>query len=379
MTCNQIFNFIESWAPKGAAWQKDNPGLQAGDPNSQVENIFLCLELTKEAFDEAVKRKCNFIFTHHPLIFQPLKKLNLQTDKTSILLSGLIKNNITLYSAHTNLDFTKGGVSFQLAEKLGLQNLRFIDKLENSLYKLSVFVPEKNAAALSEALFAEGAGVIGEYKKCSFRSQGRGTFEGSENSNPAVGKAGRFEETDEVKIEFTLESWKLDKVLTALVKNHPYEEPAYDVYPTLTGNTNYGYGAVGELPEEMEEENFLTHVCDSLNAPGLRYASGKNGKVKTVAVCGGSGSDLLYKAMGIKADALITADVKYHTFQDAEGKILLADAGHYETEVIVLDEVKRRIENYLVGQNKSDIKVYTYGGSTSPVKFLTIKEKAKIG
>ncbi|HEX3073654.1 MAG TPA: Nif3-like dinuclear metal center hexameric protein [Ignavibacteriales bacterium] len=374
MTCNQIINFIESWAPKGAAWQKDNPGLQAGDPGAQVENIFLCLELTQEAFDEALKRKCNFVFTHHPLIFQPIKKLNLQSDKTSILLSGLIKNNITLYSAHTNLDFTKGGVSYQLAEELGLQNIRFIENLENTLYKLNVFVPAKDADALAEALFAAGSGTIGEYKKCSFRSSGMGTFEGSGSSKPAIGSPGKFEMVDEVKLEFSVESWNLDNAVSALIKNHPYEEPAFDIFPSVSKNSNFGYGAIGELPEEMAQDKFLAYTAEKLNLPGLRYCSGKDGKIRTVAVCGGSGSDLIAKTIQLKADAFVTADIKYHPFQDADKKILLIDAGHYETEVIALKGVKSRLEAFLT-ENKSDINIYIYGGSTSPVKFLTIKER----
>lgn len=374
MTCNQIISFIESWAPKGAAWPKDNPGLQAGDPGAQVENIFLCLELTQEAFDEALKRKSNFIFTHHPLIFQPIKKLNFQTDKTSILLAGLIKNNISLYSAHTNLDFTKGGVSYQLAEELGLRNIRFIENLENTLYKLNVFVPEKDADALAENLFEAGAGMIGEYKKCSFRTAGTGTFEGTNNSNPSIGKPGKFEKVYEIKLEFSVESWNLDKVISALAKNHPYEEPAFDIFPSVSRNSNFGYGAIGELPEEMPSEKFLSYTAEKLNLPGLRYCEGKNRNIKTVAVCGGSGSDLIPKVIQSKADAFVTADVKYHPFHDAEKKVLLIDAGHYETEVIALKGVKKRLENFL-SENKSNINIYLYGGSTSPVKFLTIKER----
>ncbi|MGE5399464.1 MAG: Nif3-like dinuclear metal center hexameric protein [Ignavibacteriales bacterium] len=372
MTSNEIIKYIEDWAPKDIAWQKDNPGLQVGSLGNKVTNIFLCLELSEKALEEAIKKKSNFIFTHHPLIFQPLKRIDTQNDRTSRLIEQLLKHDITLYSAHTNLDFTLNGVSFQLAKILKLRRIKFLEFAESNQYKLVVFVPAENLKEVSGAIFASGGGIIGEYKDCSFRLQGQGTFLGSENSTPAIGQAGKFEQVEEVRLEIIVEKWKLNKVLDAMKRVHPYEEPAFDIYPLVNKNVNYGFGAVGELDEKMKEKDFLEYVSRCLNANNLRYTRGSGKEIKKVALCGGSGSDLIPSAIASGADAFVTADVKYHSFQDAEGKILLIDAGHYETEFPVLEEVKRRLEEFL-RKNSSDHKVYIYSDTTNPVYFLNNK------
>jgi hypothetical protein len=235
-------------------------------------------------------------------------------------------------------------------------------------------VPEKNLDEVAAAIFNAGAGIIGEYSGCSFRSGGIGTFKGSEKSNPAVGSKNVFEKVEETRLEATVHSAYLYKAINALLKAHPYEEPAYDVYPLLNPDVNYGEGVVGNLKKEMSETDFIKHVCKSLKAEGLRYAKGKGKKISKVAVCGGSGAGLVNKAIAEGADAFVTADVKYHTFQDAENKILLIDAGHYETEIHSLMPVKERIENFFRTEEVK-AKVHLYSGSTNPVKFYNQKEK----
>ncbi|MEI7810786.1 MAG: Nif3-like dinuclear metal center hexameric protein [Ignavibacteria bacterium] len=365
-----ISQCIEEWAPKDIAWVKDNPGLQAGSLADEAQNIFLCLELTEKALREAIKKKSNFIFTHHPLIFQPLKRLDTQNDKISGLIELLFQHSITLYSAHTNLDFTKHGVSFQLAKTLGLKNIDFLEHQENLRYKLVVFVPEESLSAVSEALFTQGAGKTGEYEKCSFHFKGEGTFRGSMNTAPAIGKAGSFEKVSEMRLEVVVDKWNLNNAVSSMLKVHPYEEPAYDIYQLANKNQNYGAGAIGSLDSEMTDAGFLSHVQHSLKTENLKYSAGsRERKIQKVAVCGGSGSDMLNTAIAKGADAFVTADVRYHTFQDADEKILLIDAGHYETEFPVLTEVKRRLDEEIKRQ-KSDNKVYIYSGTTNPVHFL---------
>ncbi|MGE5430816.1 MAG: Nif3-like dinuclear metal center hexameric protein [Syntrophomonadaceae bacterium] len=372
MTAKELTKHIENWAPKEIAWPKDNPGLQAGSLGNEVANIFLCLELSEKALEEAIKKKCNFIFTHHPLIFQPLKKIDTQNDKTSRLIEKLLINQITLYSAHTNLDFTKHGVSFHLAKTLGLKNIRFLENEESNQMKLVVFVPEDNLKEVSDAVFSSGGGVIGEYSSCSYRLKGEGTFLGSNETNPAIGHAGNFEEVKEVRMEVIVDKWKLKSVISSMLKVHPYEEPAFDVYPLNNKNVNYGFGAIGELEHEMNEKEFLAHAAKCLKTENLRFTPGKGSMVKKVALCGGSGSELIPAAMASGAEAYVTADIKYHTFQDAEGNILLVDAGHYETEFPVLEEVKRRLESF-IKENDADINVYIYSGTTNPVNFFQNK------
>ncbi len=373
MVIDNLIKHIEEWAPPGVAWDRDNVGLQVGSGGIELKNIFLCLELSEKALTEAARRNCNFIFTHHPFIFNPIKKLNTQKDSKAALIEKLLKKNITLYSAHTNLDFSGEGVSFALAEKLKLQNVKFLNNFDSNQFKLSVFVPEKFADDISDAVFGAGGGIIGRYSECSFRSNGIGTFKGSSKSSPFTGKKNNSERVEEIKIEFLVNSWNLNSAISEMLAKHPYEEPAYDIYPLKNKNSNYGEGAIGTLKQEMNENDFVAFVSKQLNAGGLRYTTGTRKKIGKVAVCGGSGADLLNKAVASGADAFITADIKYHTFQEAENKILLIDAGHYETEIHSLSFVKDRITKFL-NREKSKCKVYLYTGTTNPVKFYKQKE-----
>lgn len=362
----EIIKYLEEWAPPEIAWKNDNVGLQVGSKDVKIKNILIALELNEKVLEKAIKTDCNFIFTHHPFIFTPIKNLDISKDSKAKIISQLIKNDITLYCAHTNLDFTKYGMSFELAEKLQLTNIEFLTHEENNQYKLVIFIPIEEVDNVAEAIFKEGGGIIGEYYKCSNQVIGEGTFQGSGNSNPTVGSKGQYERVVEIRLEVLVDSWKLDSVIKAIQKSHPYEEPAYDIYPLKNKNTNFGAGAVGNLKTAMTVVEFLSHVKKSLKADAIRFTPGKKGKIKNVAVCGGSGSDLLEPAVKKKADAFITADIKYHTFQDAENRILLIDAGHYETEVVILNAVKKRLSS-LLKDKKS--KVYIYNGSTNPIKF----------
>ncbi len=367
MNVGELIKQIEDWAPPGAAWEKDNVGLQIGSRGDKLKNILLCLELDDEVLKEAIKKKCNFIFTHHPLIFNPIKKLDFQKDNQAQLIQKLIKNNISLYSAHTNLDFTKDGVSFELAQMLKLKNVKFLELAEGNQFKISVFVPEESVEKLSAELFNSGAGIIGNYENCSFRLKGEGTFKGNEKARPVIGKKGKVEKVNEIRLELIVDVWNLKNAINAIKEFHPYEEPAYDIYPLKNKNTNYGAGAIGELTNELSEKEFLKYVTTLLKTGRLKYCSGNGKIIKRIAVCGGSGSELLNNAINSRADAFITADIKYHTYQEAYGKILMIDAGHYETEIGSLNAVKRKIDAILLKNNS--IKVYKYSGSTNPVKF----------
>ena len=365
MRCDKIIKIIEDWAPKSIAWEKDNVGLQVGSLHQEIKNILLCLDVNEKVVDEAVKRNCNLIISHHPLLFTPLKKIDTEKDKTSRVIEKLIKKDITLYSAHTNLDFTKDGVSSQLANKLKLTNQEFLLNLSSNQNKLIVFVPFDHADKVAAAMHSAGAGTIGEYSNCSFRTSGIGTFKGSGKSNPKLGIKENFERVHEVKIEVLVNSFDLQKIITEMKKVHPYEEVAFDVYQLANENVNYGTGIVGELEKELSEKGFFSFISNALQIKNFRFSRGSKSKIKRIAVCGGSGSDLLEAAIKNGADAFVTADVKYHTFQDAENMILLIDAGHYETEIHSLDEIKNRIEKYI----SDKIKIYKYKGSTNPIVF----------
>lgn len=366
MTIENITKYIESWAPKGIAWDRDNVGLQVGASQQKIKNILLCLDVNKDVVENAIKKKCNLIISHHPLFFNPIKRIT-SGDKISDIITSLIKNEITLYSAHTNLDFTKDGVSFQLAKKLGLKSIKFLKNISETLTKLVVFVPIDYTEKVAEAIHSSGGGVIGEYTNCSFRIIGKGTFKGSDQSNPTIGEKGKLEFADEVRLEVLVNNFDLPAVISAMKKVHPYEEVAYDLYPLLNENVNYGMGAIGILEKDLTQKEFLVYVSEKLGIKNFRYTTGKNRNIKVVAVCGGSGSDLLNTVIQQKADAFITADVKYHTFQDAENRILLIDAGHYETEIFILDEMKRRLKHFL---SNSETEIYKFNGSTNPISFF---------
>ena len=365
MTCGEIFKYIENWAPKEIAWNKDNVGLQVGSAERKVKNILLSLDLNMKVLNEAKRKNCNLIITHHPLLFNPIRKIDTDRDKNSLLIESLLKNDITLFSAHTNLDFTKDGVSFELAKTLKLKNIRFLTNLKTIQYKLVIFVPESHLEKVAKTIFENEGGIIGEYTRCSFRTMGKGTFKGSEKSSPSIGKKLNYEEVDEIRLEVLIDSWKLEKILSEIRKVHPYEEMAYDVYPLSNYHNSYGVGAIGETNKTMNRNEFLNHVSKSLKIKNFRF-TGNNESIKTVAVCGGSGSEYISDVIKNNADAYITADIKYHTFFDNEDGLLLIDAGHYETEIFSLTELKKRINSFTKG-NK--IKVINYSRNANPVNF----------
>jgi len=367
MLVGELTKYLDDWAPPGVAWERDNVGLLVGSSRQKVNNVMLCLELNQKVLNAALKINCNFIFTHHPLIFNPIKKLNFEIDRTSKLIEILIKNNISVYCAHTNLDSIKNGVSFELAKTIQLKNISFLELEEANQYKVVVFIPADYVDEVSNAVFKFGAGVIGEYSNCSFRLNGEGTFKGSNISKPTVGKKNKFEKVNEIRLEFIIDEWKLDNVITALLNAHPYEEPAYDIYPLKNKNVNYGAGTIGNLIKPMNKKAFLAFISKKLKIEILKYCDGKKNIINKVAVCGGAGFELINHAIDSGADAFITSDIKYHSYQDAESKILLIDAGHYNTEIFSLNSVLGKIKKVISSTDK--IKVFKYSGNTNPIKF----------
>lgn len=376
MRVQQIANLFDGWAPKFIQWERDNTGLLVGKSQQEVTGVLLCLDVTSDALERAQKLKCNLVISHHPLIFFPLKKITPETDRTSDLIFKLIKNDTSLLSYHTNLDFTSDGVNHQTAKKLQISDLKFLKPVSDKSLKLVTFVPKTDLGTVSDAVFGAGAGVIGEYSNCSFTSEGTGTFTGSENSEPTIGKKQKFEKVEEVRLEVLINEGNSGKVIKALLDSHPYEEPAYDIYPLKNSETLYGQGVTGYLKDEMEESRFLKHISECLNCEALRHSNFTGKKIKKVAVFGGSASEHLEDAINAGCDAFITADVRYHTFQDAENRILLVDAGHFETEVPVLEEMKRRL-NKLFTETDNNTKVYIFDGVTNPVNYYSNLERSQ--
>ncbi|MCE5348087.1 MAG: Nif3-like dinuclear metal center hexameric protein [Bacteroidales bacterium] len=331
MKLKDICFYLDSAVPLSFQEEYDNSGLQIGFPESEISTAIITLDVTEEVIDEAECKNCNLIISHHPVIFNGIKRLTGRSFTEKIVLKA-IQQGIAIYSAHTNLDVFNRGVSRKMAEKLGLQNITVLSPLTNRLLKLVTFIPESHLEKVRESLWEAGAGMIGKYDKCGFLTSGTGSFRGDENSKPFVGEKLKIHFEKEVRFETVLFSYMKEKVIEALLKAHPYEEVAYDIYALENDNIEEGLGCIGELKEEMDENVFLKSVSSVFDARGVRYSGPVGMKVKKVALCGGSGVSLLKHAIASGADAFITADIKYHNFFEADNKILLIDAGHFESE-----------------------------------------------
>lgn len=368
MTINDLAKSLEAWAPRWVAWERDNVGLQVGDGKRKPRRALVTLDVTPEVLHEAIRKKVDLIVSHHPLLFRAPKNVTVE-DPIGEMVLRLIENRIAVYSAHTNLDFVKNGVSFAVADALGLKNTSFLAPLTDQMAKIAVFVPVGHVEKVSQAMAEAGAGIIGEYSECSFRTRGTGTFRGSEKAKPFLGSTGVLETTEEVRVEMIAPRARVSAIVQAMKQVHPYEEVAYDIYPLLNPDPNHGMGAIGNLSRPLTLVQFLQLVRRKLNARAIRYTAGKERVIRRVAVCGGSGSDLLNNAIAAHADAFVTADVRYHTFHDARGRIALIDAGHWETEHVVLRPLAKMVEQ-AAAQHGARLDVLLTRVSTNPIQSL---------
>ena len=333
MILKEITSYIESFAPLAYQEDYDNAGLIVGNPDQEIKGILITLDVVEEVVDEAIEKGLNLILAHHPIVFSGLKKITGKNYIERVVIKA-IKNDIAIYASHTNLDSVWGGVNSRIADKLNLQNQRILSPVTNELMKLVYFVPVDYAEKTKSAVFDAGAGQIGDYDLVSFNIEGKGSFRAGENANPFVGDKGKVHIEDEIRVEVILPKYLKNRVVDALIKNHPYEEVAYDLYPLDNRFYRVGLGVIGELDTEAEEMQFLNTLKETFSANGIRYTNLLNKPIKKVAVCGGSGSFLLKTAMAQNADVFVTGDFKYHQFFDAENRILIADIGHFESEQV---------------------------------------------
>lgn len=336
MQIRDIIRELEKKAPLSLQESYDNAGLLTGNADWECTGVLCTLDATEAVILEARERGCNLVVAHHPIIFGGLKKLNGKNYVERTVITA-IKNDIAMYAIHTNLDNVLDGVNDRIADRLGLTNRRILSPKAGQLMKLYTFVPHAQANQVREALFAAGAGHIGEYSETSFNSEGTGTFKGSENTNPFAGQPGKRHEEKEVKIEVILPTYLQPSVVKALWEAHPYEEVAYDLVSLSNDNQLVGSGLLGELPEALDETGFLHMLKTSFELKMVKHTPLLGKKIKKVAVCGGSGSFLSGKALAAGADVYVTSDIKYHEFFDANDRILLADIGHWESEQFTTD------------------------------------------
>jgi dinuclear metal center YbgI/SA1388 family protein len=331
MKLKELTSYLDSVVPLSFQEGYDNSGLQVGLPDKEIKSALVTLDVTEEIIDEALKAGCDIIVSHHPVIFQGIKRLSGRSSSERILLKA-IKEDIAIYSAHTNLDVVSEGVSRRMAEKMKLNNIKVLAPLKGKLIKLVTFIPESSLDKVRDAVFSAGAGVIGNYDSCGFTVSGTGSFRGNENTNPYVGEKGKMHLEKEVRFETILFTHLKDQVLKALLDAHPYEEVAYDLYPLENTNADAGLGCTGELIVPLGMDDFLKVVSDVFDARGIRYSGLISKKIRKVALCGGSGGSLLKDVECSGADAYVTADIKYHSFFEAGDKMLIVDIGHYESE-----------------------------------------------
>jgi len=365
MKLTDIEQFFESWAPLWTAWERDNVGLQVGRRSRRVKNVLLALDVTPEIVSEAIQKKVDLIVSHHPLLFRPPSSISDSNTIGSILLS-LAESRIALYSTHTNLDSATDGVSFALARALGIQKASFLAPIKDSLVKLVVFVPDEHVDRVAAAMAEAGAGIVGQYERCSFRIHGKGTFRGSERTQPFSGKPLQLEEVEETRLEMIVPRARVKAVVAAMKTVHPYEEVAHDLYTLENLNPNFGMGVIGDLPRAITVREFLTKLKKAVHADSVRFSGALAQKVQRIAMCGGAGSELLEHAIGAKADLFVTADVRYHTFHEAAGRIVLVDAGHWETEQVVLPVIASKLRAWAASKGET-LFVSVTQRSTNPI------------
>ena len=331
ITVQDVVNFLQELAPFQLQESYDNSGLIAGDPGDEVRGILVSLDCTEEILAEAVEKGYNVVVTHHPILFKPIKSLTGKNYVERTIIQA-IRQRINLIAVHTNLDKVIHGVNARIAQKLGLNNLRILSPEKGSLLKLVTFVPESHQGQVLNALHGAGAGNIGQYDHCSFVSTGTGTFRPLDNANPFLGKKGQLEQAQEARIEVILPKYLKSAVLEALKTSHPYEEVAYYLQELENLNQDIGSGMVGDLPKPMEHLDFLKMLKINMKCSSIRHTKSIGPTVSKVAICGGSGSFLLQEAIRSGAEVFVSADFKYHEFFDSDGKIMIADIGHYESE-----------------------------------------------
>lgn len=338
---HQVIEVFEQFSPKRYAMEGDKIGLQVGDLSRKVTSVLVTLDVTPEVVDEAIKKDAQLIIAHHPPIFRPLGKL-----ESGTIFEKLIKHDISVYAAHTNLDVATGGVNDLLSDALGLSNTKvLVPTYETPLKKLVVFVPEENAEELRKALGDAGAGFIGNYSHCSFSINGEGRFLPGYGTNPHIGGAGKLETVNEQRVE-TIYPVSLEKqVLKAMFTTHPYEEVAYDIYPVDVKGETLGLGRIGTLEKPMTLKEFGEHVKKVLDVSMVRVVGNLNDEIRKVAVLGGDGNKYYKSAIRQGADVYVTGDMYFHTAQDAlQDGLNIVDPGHHVEKVMIKGVAKKMSE-----------------------------------
>lgn len=365
MKIKEVIHALEMFAPLPLQESYDNAGLQVGLTDAEITGALLCIDVTEAIVEEAIKKDCNLIVSHHPLIFKGCKSLT-GRDYVERCVMQAIKYDIAIYTLHTNIDNAPEGVSHKMGQLLGLQNMQVLEQKENLLLKLSVYVPHDYVEKVRTALFQVGCGHIGAYDQCSFGVEGVGTFRSQEGSNPFCGTPRILHNEPETRLEVILPTYLRRVAVTALKSAHPYEEPAFDLLPLYNEWSTVGSGIIGELPIPMDEKDFLCKVKKIFKIGAVKHSPFTVGRsIKRVALCGGSGGFLLPLAAQQQADVFLTGEIKYHDYFYYQDKLLIADIGHYESE-----QYTTEIFESVIRKLSSDIRIVTTEINTNPINYL---------
>ncbi len=364
MILSEITSYLNSQFPLALQESYDNCGLLIGDTDTIISGALICLDITEEVLEEAIKKKCNLVVSHHPLIFSGIKSLTGRTDTERLVIKA-IRQNIAIYALHTNLDNHHNGVNHFLCSKLGILKPEILKPLPDKLRKLVTFCPTSHAVKVRDAIFDAGAGHIGNYDCCSYCTSGEGTFRALSGADPFVGEPWKLHTEPELRIETIFPAFLENNLISALKKAHPYEEVAYDIYPLTNNLESVGAGMIGTLSQAIDAEEFLLSVKEILQIGCIRHTNLKNKKIQRIAVCGGSGSFLINDAISCNADIYMTGDIKYHEFFTPENKMILADIGHFESEQFT----KELIYNFLK-KKFTTFALFISGTNTNPVNYL---------
>jgi len=364
MLIGDITHYLESRYPLSLQESYDNCGLTYGHKTHEVQGVLFALDVTEDIVREAISKKCNLIISHHPVVFKGLKQIN-GSNMTERVLELCIKNDIALYAIHTNLDNHKEGVNKRIADTIGLSDLKILKPKKDKLVKLCVFVPEEAETELSDALYNAGAGSVGNYSECNFTTEGKGSFKPNINAKPKTGELHKKNELVEIKAEYLVPLAHLNQVLNAMYANHPYEEVAHDIIPLHNIQQDMGSGMIGSLKKPIATKKFLKHLKSTFNTGLIKHTALVKDEIKTVAICGGSGSFLIESARRKRADIYITSDLKYHEFFDANNELIIADIGHWESEQYTVNLLYENIK-----EKFSKFALHLTEENTNPVKYF---------
>ncbi|HEU4472552.1 MAG TPA: Nif3-like dinuclear metal center hexameric protein [Flavisolibacter sp.] len=369
MKIGELISVLERFAPPELQEEYDNAGLITGERSATCTGVLCTLDVTEEVLEEALANNCNLIIAHHPIVFKGLKRFNGKNSVERTLIKA-IRKDIAIYAAHTNLDNVVAGVNGKIAALLGLAKPAILQPKPAMLRRLITFAPGADAEKVRKAVFAAGAGHIGQYEECSFNSEGTGTFKAMAGAQPYVGQVGERHYEKETKIEIVYPFFLEKQVVKALVASHPYEEVAYDIFTMDNVHFGIGAGVIGDLESPLTEAVFLETLAKTFHTGVIRHTSLLGRPIRKVAVCGGSGAFLIKQAVEQGADVYVTADVKYHEFFEADGRLVIADIGHFESEQFTSDLVRdlllEKFPTFAVLKSKVN---------TNPVSYFTGKNE----